>query len=73
MKSNVISITNRGDGFEKALQETRKVAAYEGLGEKETLHLVLFTEEMLSMAEIVGGDMTMTAYFWIETGGKTFN
>ena len=73
MKSNVISITNRGDGFEKALQETRKVAAYEGLGEKETLHLVLFTEEMLSMAEIVGGDMTMNAYFWIETGGKTFD
>ena len=70
MKSDVISITNHGDGFEQALEETRKVSAYKGLGEKESLHLTLFTEEMLSIARIVAGDMT--ASFWIETEGDTF-
>ena len=70
MKSDVISITNYGDGFERALEETRKVSAYKGLGEKDSLHMLLFTEEMLSMARIVAGDMA--ANFWIETEGKTF-
>ena len=71
MKSDVISITNHGDGFEQALEETRKVSAYKGLGQKDSLHMTLFTEEMLSMARIVSGDMT--AYFWIETEGDTFD
>ena len=71
MKSDVISITNHGEGFDQALEETRKVSAYTGLGEKDSLHLLLFTEEMLSMAQIVAGDMA--AYFWIETEGKTFD
>ncbi len=71
MKSDVISITNHGDGFERALEETRKVSAYEGLGEKDAMHMLLFTEEMLSMARIVAGDMT--ARFWIETEGNTFD
>ena len=71
MKSDVISITNHGDGFEQALEETRKVSAYKGLGQKDSLHMTLFTEEMLSMARIVSGDMT--AYFWIETEGNTFD
>ena len=71
MKSDVIAITNHGDGFEQALEETRKVSAYKGLGQKDSLHMTLFTEEMLSMARIVSGDMT--AYFWIETEGNTFD
>lgn len=70
MKSDVISITNHGDGFEQALEETRKVSAYKGLGGKDALHLMLFTEEMLSMAKIVAGDMA--ANFWIETEGDDF-
>lgn len=71
MKSDVISITNHGDGFERALEETRKVSAYTGLREKESLHLLLFSEEILSMARIISGDIS--AYFWIETEGKTYN
>lgn len=71
MKSDVISINNHGDGFERALEETRKVSAYKGLGEKDSLHMLLFTEEMLSMARIVSGDME--GFFWIETGGNTFD
>ena len=50
MKSDVIVVTNRGDGFQQALEETRKVSAYKGLEGKDSLHLLLFTEEMLSMA-----------------------
>ena len=71
MKSDVISITNHGDGFERALEETRKVSAYRGLNQKDTLHMLLFTEEMLSMARIVSGDMA--AHFWIETEGNNFD
>ena len=71
MKSDVISITNRGDGFEQALEETRKVSAYKGLGKKDSMHMLLFTEEMLSMARIISGDVT--ASFWIETEGNTFD
>ena len=70
MKSDVISITNQGDGFEQALEETRKVSAYRGLSEKESLHLLLFTEEILSIARLISGDMT--ASFWIESEGKSF-
>ena len=70
MKSDVILITNHGDGFEQALEETRTVSAYKGLEGKDALHLLLFTEEMLSIARIVAGDMT--ARFWIETEGNNF-
>ncbi len=70
MKSDVISITNRGDGFEQALEETRKVSVYKNLGEKDSLHMMLFTEEMLSTARIIAGDVT--AHFWIETEGNNF-
>ena len=31
MKSDVIIIDNQGNGFEKTIEEARKVAAYEGL------------------------------------------
>ena len=49
MKSNVIIIDNQGNGFDKSLEETRKVADYEGLSHKESLQLQLCAEEMLSM------------------------
>lgn len=68
MKSDVITITNREDGFEEALKETLKVAAYEGMTDKETLQLQMLTEEILSTARIISGDMK--ASFWIECEGK---
>lgn len=71
MKSNVINIDNQGDGFDKALEETGKVAEYERLGHKESLHLQLCAEEMLSLARSVTGEMK--ASFWIETEGYSFN
>ncbi|MBR6090812.1 MAG: hypothetical protein IKP86_12825 [Anaerolineaceae bacterium] len=68
MKSDVIKITNHGEGFEKALNETQKAAAYEELSVKETLQIELLTEEILSTAMIVSGDME--ASFWLECEGK---
>ena len=70
MKSDVITITNQGSGFEQALLETQKAAEYKGFSAKEALHLQLLTEEMLSMVEIVAGEVK--ASFWIESSGSQF-
>ena len=69
MKSDVIAINNRGDGFTQALEETRKVSVYKGLDEKDSMHLLLFTEEILSIAKIIADDIN--ASFWIESEGNT--
>ena len=70
MKSNVINIDNQGNGFEKTIEEARKVAAYEALSRKDSLHLQLCAEEMLSLVRSVTGELK--ASFWIESEGKTF-
>lgn len=70
MKSDIINIDNQGSGFDKALEETKKVAAYKGLDHKQSLRLSLFTEEMLSMVRIVTGEMQ--AAFWIENEDLRF-
>ena len=70
MKSDVIIIDNQGNGFEKTIEEARKVAAYEGLNHKESLHLQLCAEEMLSLVRSVTGELK--ASFWVETEDKTF-
>ena len=64
MKSDIIRIDNRGNGFEAAIAETKKVAAYRGLEGQASLRLQLITEEMLSLARSVTGEMQ--AFFWIE-------
>ena len=68
MKSDVIMITNRGEGFERARQEAKKVSVYKELNEKESLRMLLCTEEMLSIASII--DMELDASFWVEGEGK---
>ena len=70
MKSDVIMIDNQGNGFEKTIAEARKVAAYEALNHKDSLHLQLCAEEMLSLARSVTGEMQAT--FWLESEGKKF-
>ena len=71
MKSDVILIDNAGKGFENAVAETRKAAEYRNLSGKDVLHLELMTEEMLSLARSVTGEMQ--ASFWLETEGKQFD
>lgn len=64
MKSDIITIDNQGSGFSSAVELTKKVAAYEGLKRKDSVKLQMLTEEMLSLARSVTGEMT--ASFWIE-------
>ena len=70
MRSDTIKIDNTGIGFGEAVAETKKVAAYTGLNEKKALRLQLMTEEMLSMARSVTGEMQ--ASFWLENEGTKY-
>ncbi len=71
MRSDVIKIDNVGNGFEKAMAETKKAAAYRRLSGRDALHLELMTEEMLSLVRSVTGEMQ--ASFWIETEGAHYD
>ena len=70
MKSDVIKIDSRGNGFREAITQTVKTAVFTGLDENESLDLQLLTEEMLSLVRSVTGEME--ASFWIESEGKAF-
>ena len=68
MESDIIQIDNLGNGFEQAVEETKRVAQFRGLDHKNSLRLQLCTEEMLSMAHTVTGEMQ--ASFWLESEGN---
>ena len=70
MRSDVIIIDKQGNGFEKAVEEARKVAVYAELGHKDSLQLQLCAEEMLSLVRSVTGEIK--ASFWLEAEEKTF-
>ena len=70
MKTDIISIDNHGRGFQEALVQTEKAAEFRGLSHKESLQLCLCTEEMLSLARSVTGEMA--ASFWLESEEKQF-
>ncbi len=71
MKSDIIRIDNQGKGFQDALTQTEKAAEFRGLSHKEALQLRLCTEEMLSLARSVTGEMK--ASFWLESEGRRFS
>ena len=66
-----ITITNRGKGFNDAIEETKKAATLQGLDEKQSLQLQLCTEELLSMARSITGEAD--ASFWLENDGDRYN
>lgn len=68
MKSDVIMIENNGNGFMDALVQTEKTAQFLSVGPKDQLHLRLCTEEMLSLARSITGEMK--ASFWLESEGR---
>lgn len=70
MKSDIIQIDNQGNGFDLAVEETKRIAQFQGLNQKEALRLQLCAEEMLSMARSVTGELQ--ASFWLECEGKSF-
>lgn len=71
MTSNRIRIDNQSNGFENAIEETARVAGYLNRNQKETVQLQVITEEMLSLARSVTGEME--AEFWIEAEGTEFD
>ena len=64
MKTDVITINNLGKGCDEAIAQVEKVAAYNNLSHKDQLQLQLLTEELMSLAMSITGEMT--AKFWIE-------
>ena len=70
MKSDIIRIDNQGSGFQDALAETAKAGQYRELNHKEAMQLQLCTEEMLSLARSVTGELEAT--FWLESEGRHY-
>lgn len=71
MKTNVIIINSNGEGFEEALRETEKAAAYNELTKKETLRLRLLAEEMTGMFRTI--IPATAASYWVESEGKSYS
>jgi len=71
MVSDIIAIDNQGRGFNNALEEAGRVAAYAGLDNKKTMRLNLLTHEMLSLARCITGELQ--ANFWIEKAEEQFS
>lgn len=67
MKSDMIKIDSNGTGYDLSALQAKKVAAYIELNKRDAMSLQLLTEEILSMANSITGEMN--ACFWIETNG----
>lgn len=67
MRSDIVSINNSGKGFQRATNQAKKVAVYKGMAELDGIQLQVLTEELLSLACSVTGDLN--ASFWIEFEG----
>lgn len=70
MKSDVVIIDNKGKGFDEAVEVTKSFAKFRELDEKNSLHLQLCTEELLSMARSITGEIN--ASFWVECEGNEY-
>ena len=70
MKSDIVLIDNRGNGFAQALEQTRKAAAFRGISHQDSTRLQLIAEEMLSLARSVTGELEAT--FWLESEGRHY-
>ena len=64
MKTDVISVSSRGNRMESALLQADKVAAYKGLSARNALHLRLLAEEALGLMRSITGETD--GLFWIE-------
>lgn len=71
MKSDVIHVTSDGAGVAEALKQTEAVAAFKALDKKDSIHLLLITEEMMGMLKALTGEHE--ADFWIEDEDSTFS
>ncbi len=70
MITDKIVVSSKGNQMESALRQAEKVAAYKELGDKQTMHLRLLTEEMMGMMRSITGETR--GVFWIEDDGDTY-
>ena len=70
MLSNIITLSNAGDGLEQALQETERAAEAAALSRSEMLELRLIAEEMMALLRSVTGELR--AKFWLEWADRRF-
>ena len=70
MRSDIIHISSEGAGIAEALKQTESVAVYKSLSKKDSIRLLLLTEEMTGMMQALTGEHS--ADFWIEADGDTF-
>ena len=70
MRSDTIHISSEGTGITEALKQTESVAVYKSLSKKDSIHLLLLTEEMTGMMKALTGEHS--ADFWIEAEDDTF-
>lgn len=70
MKSDVIHVTSKGVGTEEALAQADATARFKNLSKKDSMHLRLLTEEMMSLVHALTGEKE--ADFWLEEDDDTF-
>jgi len=70
MRSDVITVSNKGSRMETALSQVDKVIAYKGLSGKNALHLRLLAEEMMGLMRSVTG--AEEGSFWIEDDSNEY-
>lgn len=70
MRSDIVHISSEGTGVAEALKQTESVAVYKSLSKKDSIHLLLLTEEMTGMMKALTGEHS--ADFWIEAEGDAF-
>lgn len=70
MKSDIIHVTNGGIGVSEAVRQTEAVASFKMLSKKDSIHLILLTEEMMGMMQALTGERE--ADFWIEDETDSF-
>ncbi len=71
MKSDVIRITNDGNGMEEALAESERIAGAASLEHRDGIRLRLLTEETLGMFRAIA--KAAEASFWIEEDKGLFS
>ena len=70
MKTDVVTLDSKGTNMQTALNHVEGLGNVLVLSNKESLHLRLLAEEVLSMVRLVVTDFT--AKFWAEGEGKRF-
>ncbi|MBR6410304.1 MAG: hypothetical protein IKS35_02835 [Clostridia bacterium] len=68
MKSDILTITSRGEGVSAVLALTEKTGDYVGLDQKDRLHLRLLAEELTGLLRGIAGQVE--AEYWLEAEGK---